>query len=67
MADYLLRDTDESLWTKFKKRAKSDELPLRTVLIGLVKMYVNGEVTIRMGATPVPVPAPVAPARKKAR
>jgi hypothetical protein len=41
MPDYILRNVDDSLWKRFKQRAKAEGHQLRWVLLELVQRYVK--------------------------
>ena len=39
---YLLRNIDPNLWARVKVRAAKDRVPIRTVLLRLLRAYVRG-------------------------
>lgn len=50
MPSYIIRKLDDGLWKRVKARAASDELPLRAVLVALVKLYAEGRVSVTTSA-----------------
>jgi hypothetical protein len=47
MPSYILRTIDPDLWARVKKRAEVDALPLRGVIMALLRAYADGHVEIR--------------------
>jgi hypothetical protein len=41
MPTYVIRAIDADLWRKFKSRAALDGLPLRSVILALIRRYVE--------------------------
>jgi hypothetical protein len=46
MAAYILRNITPELWQRVKARAESEQLPLRQLLLHLLRGYADGEITI---------------------
>jgi len=46
MPSYILRNIDDGLWTKVKARASKDGLPLRALILALLRGYAAGEFRI---------------------
>lgn len=47
MSNYLLRDIDPELWERVKERAKRDEMPLRSLILALLKGYADEKIHVR--------------------
>lgn len=47
MPSYILRTIDPELWVKVKQRAEKDGLPLRALILALLRGYAEGEITIQ--------------------
>jgi hypothetical protein len=47
MLSYILRSIDPELWDDVKARAARDGLPLRAVILALLRGYAAGELAIR--------------------
>jgi hypothetical protein len=47
MPNYILRSIDPDLWTRVKTKAASEQLPLRVLILQLLRAYADGEVTVR--------------------
>jgi hypothetical protein len=47
MPSYILRNINPELWQQVKQRAASDQLPLRVLILQLLKGYAEGEIHIR--------------------
>jgi hypothetical protein len=48
MRAYLLRDIDADLWDQVRRRARSDGLSVRAVILHLLRAYVAGRVSVGM-------------------
>lgn len=46
MPSYILRTIDPALWADVKTRADSDGLPLRQVILALLRHYADGKVRL---------------------
>jgi hypothetical protein len=46
MASYILRTIDPDLWARVKTRSEGDSIPLRQVILALLKLYAEGRVTV---------------------
>jgi len=46
MPSYILRTIPDELWTRVKAQATGDNLPLRYVMLGLLKAYADGDIRI---------------------
>jgi hypothetical protein len=44
--DYLLRNIDIALWARVKSRALTDGLPLRALILALLRAYADQSVSI---------------------
>lgn len=51
MPDFLIRKIDPALWARVKARAEKQDLPLRTVVLQLLRAYAKGDVTIAATST----------------
>lgn len=47
MPSYILRNIDPTLWQRVKTRATGEQLPLRQLLLLLLRGYADGELHIR--------------------
>lgn len=52
MPTYILRTIDPSLWETVKARAAVDGLPLRRIILALLKLYGQGKIDVSTTATP---------------
>ena len=53
MAEYILRDIDDRTWARAKARAQADgDIPMKTVLLKLLDLYVRGEIVIQAARNP---------------
>ena len=43
---YLLRDIDPRLWLRFRERAASERIPMRTLLLHFVRLYTDGGIAV---------------------
>lgn len=48
MTSYLLRfrDSENDIWARFKARSAQEGIPMRALVLKLIELYANGEVTI---------------------
>jgi hypothetical protein len=46
MPSYILRNYDEKLWARVKKRAEADDLPLKAIIVALLELYADGKVNV---------------------
>jgi hypothetical protein len=46
MSSYILRKLPDEVWEKVKIRAKSEDLPLRRVILALLGLYADGLVDV---------------------
>ncbi len=46
MATYILRKFDDALWQKFKARAQGEGRGLRWIVLELIRMYADREVSV---------------------
>jgi hypothetical protein len=51
MPSYILRNIDPTLWTRVKERATGEQLPLRQLLLHLLRAYADGAIHIRAGGS----------------
>ena len=51
MSSYILRTIDPDLWARVKTRAALDGMPLRAVILHLLRLYGQGQIVIH--AAPV--------------
>lgn len=47
MASYILRKIDLELWARVKARSESEGIPMRAIILKLLELYSNGDITIR--------------------
>ncbi len=57
MANYILRNLPDEIWTPVKARAAREGWPLRALLLALLRGYADGTVTLQATAVTVK-PAP---------
>jgi hypothetical protein len=43
---YILRSIDPDLWARVKQRASADQLPLRVLILQLLKGYAEGRIRV---------------------
>jgi hypothetical protein len=48
MPNYILRSIDPDLWTRVKTKAASEQLPLRVLILQLLRAYADGEVGVQI-------------------
>ena len=46
MSAFILRNIDPALWVRVKARAQGEQLPLRQLLLLLLRGYADGEIHI---------------------
>lgn len=46
MPSYILRTIDADLWDRVKTRAEKDGLPLRALILALLRAYADGKVSV---------------------
>ncbi len=49
MSSYILRTIDPNLWIAVKARAAVDGLPLRALILALLRGYAAGDISIKGG------------------
>jgi len=54
MAQYILRDLDDTLWTRFRRRAGLDGWHLQGIFRQFMEDYAAGRITLSAGAPPRP-------------
>jgi hypothetical protein len=46
MSSYILRNLPTDLWARFKRRSKQEGIPMRALMLKLIKAYADGKVTV---------------------
>lgn len=46
MPSYILRNIDPKLWERVKARAQRDDLPLRALILAMLKAYADGRLEL---------------------
>lgn len=57
MTAYTLRAIDPELWASVKSRAAADRLPLRSLLLALLRSYAAGQIQIEAHQPTVRTPS----------
>jgi hypothetical protein len=47
MSSYILRTIDPTLWARVKARSEAEGIPLRAIILKLLALYAEGEITIK--------------------
>lgn len=50
MSDHLIRKVPDDLWQRVKARATAEQLPLRQLLLHLLRSYADGDLSISIQA-----------------
>lgn len=47
MPSYILRTIDPDLWARVKSRSEAEGIPLRAIILKLLALYAEGEISIK--------------------
>jgi hypothetical protein len=56
MASYILRKINPELWARFKARSESEGIPMRALMLLLIKAYADHDITLQAERTDFPLP-----------